>query len=121
MNEIEVKDLYVRHHFGGGVYTKETYVPAGYVLVQHKHLYEHLSVLAKGRAIVSKSAELSRLIEGPTVIVIEAGIHHRVQAVTDCVWLCIHATEATDPKEIDETLIIESSKEEMRAIGGAAV
>ena len=38
----------IHHHFSAGVYAKETRIPAGYVLVQHKHKFDHLSILASG-------------------------------------------------------------------------
>ena len=41
-------DPEVRHHFGGGVYAKETFIPADKWLVQHTHKFDHLSVLAQG-------------------------------------------------------------------------
>jgi hypothetical protein len=41
-------DLPITHHFGGGVYSKETRVAAGLILVQHKHAHDHLSILASG-------------------------------------------------------------------------
>ena len=38
----------INHHFSAGVYAKETLIPAGHVLVQHKHKFSHLSILASG-------------------------------------------------------------------------
>jgi len=38
----------IEHHFSAGVYAKETRIPAGNVLVQHKHKHDHLSILASG-------------------------------------------------------------------------
>lgn len=117
MREIDPSELDVKHHFGSGIYAKETRIPAGHVLVQHKHVYAHLSLLASGRAIISKGVAPSWIEEGPAVIPIDAGVHHRVEAVTDCVFFCIHATKEHDLKKIDSTLIVPSSREEMRRIG----
>lgn len=100
MNEIDLKELNVSHHFGGGVYAKETRIPAGYVMVQHKHRYEHLSLLASGIAEIG-----AVLREGPFVMVVPAECYHRVRAVTDCVWYCIHATEERDPTKVDQVLV----------------
>ena len=43
-------DLKITHHFGGGVYVKQTFVPANTVLEQHKHTFDHLSfvVISEG-------------------------------------------------------------------------
>jgi quercetin dioxygenase-like cupin family protein len=123
MTEIDVKDLSVTHHFGGGVYVKETRIPAGHVLVQHRHLVDHLSLLAAGRALLTR-AGASVEVAGPQVLTIVAGELHRVAAITDCLWFCIHATEETDEKAVDQVLIepiLPSTADEMRdlAKGGS--
>jgi len=94
----------IQHHFGGGVYAKETHIPAGVVLTQHRHQFDHLSVLASGTAIVEVDGQL-RTLAGPTCIVIEAGKVHSVTAVTPVTWYCVHATDCTDPDKVDHQLI----------------
>ena len=94
----------VSHHFGGGAYAKETRIPAGVVLHQHKHPHAHLSVLASGRAYV-ESAGRGREYVGPLCMTIPAGVPHSVTAVTDVVWYCIHATEDTDPATVDTSIL----------------
>src|ERR1700732_5331112 len=98
MIEVEhISDLGIKHHFGGGVYIKETHIPKGYVLVQHKHHYDHQSILASGSAVMNGVTYVA-----PVVLKIEAGTHHGVKALTDCVWYCIHATKEDDPEKIDQ-------------------
>ena len=104
------------HHFGGGVYTKMVSFRPGDILVQHKHNFDHLSVLARGvvellvdgeRSVLNAEAE-------PIVLTIAAGKHHGIKALTDGVWLCVHATDETDPEQIDHTLVSpETSDAEM--------
>jgi mannose-6-phosphate isomerase-like protein (cupin superfamily) len=109
-------DLGIAHHFGGGVYAKETHVGAGHVLVQHKHEHAHLSILACGTVEVQVDGVRS-ILAAPACITIEAGKHHGIRALTDVVWYCIHATDCTDPGAVDEVLIAEdSSPGEMQAI-----
>ena len=43
----------VSHSFSGGLYCKRMKVQAGHFIVQHKHKYDHLSVLVSGLAIVT--------------------------------------------------------------------
>lgn len=98
----------IAHHFGGGVYAKETKVPAGMVLVQHKHNHDHLSVLAAGRVeVVVDGVRTER--EGPACILIKAGKYHGVKALTDVSWFCIHATDCTDESEVDKVFIAPDS------------
>ena len=94
----------MKHHFSHGLYAKESVIPAGQMLMQHKHNYSHLSILAMGKVIVCVDEETS-IVEGPACIEIAAGKHHAVKALTDCVWFCIHATDETDPSKVDEVLI----------------
>lgn len=111
----------IHHLFGGGVYAKETRVPAGHVLVQHKHEHDHLSYLVSGEVELEVDGRRSRLA-GPAGLTIEAGKHHGVKALTDTIWLCIHATDCTDPAQVDEVLIAPGSdtKEMMALAEGMA-
>lgn len=97
----------IQHLFGGGVYVKETRIPAGAALVQHKHAHDHLSYLASGTVELHVDGMVSTLT-GPLGLTIEAGKHHGVKALTEALWLCIHATDCEDEHEVDSTLIVHS-------------
>lgn len=99
-----LNSLDITHHFGGGVYAKQTAIPAGLVLTQHVHKHDHLSVLASGIAAVSVDG-VDTEHAGPACIVIAAGKVHSVRAVTDVVWYCIHATNETDAGKVDAELV----------------
>jgi quercetin dioxygenase-like cupin family protein len=99
----------INHHFSAGVYAKETLIPAGQVLVQHKHKFSHLSILASGSIELMVDGE-RKIIHAPACLTIEADKHHGVKSLTDVVWYCIHATECTDIDEIDEVLIVPSDQ-----------
>ena len=92
------------HHFSDGLYAKETHIDAGQMLMQHKHKYSHLSVLAKGKVVVVKDGDI-QIVEAPACLEIVAGENHGVKAITDCVWFCIHATDEKDASKVDEILI----------------
>jgi quercetin dioxygenase-like cupin family protein len=78
----------VEHHFAGGIYAKETHIPAGVVLTQHEHPHDHLSILAKGDALlVVDGIEIA--LSGPKCLNIPAGRKHSVKAVSNIVWFCI--------------------------------
>ncbi|WP_341887055.1 hypothetical protein [Variovorax sp. YR752] len=94
----------ITHHFGGGVYAKETHIAAGLILIQHKHEHDHLSVLASGTVELLIDGVRSEMT-GPACLTITAGKHHGVKALTDVVWFCIHATDCTDSHKVDEVLI----------------
>lgn len=94
----------VAHHFGGGTYAKETHIPAGIELQQHVHPHAHLSILAAGRVLVVAGDQEAEYV-APACITIAAGVRHRVVALTDAVWYCIHATDDTDPATVDSTIL----------------
>jgi quercetin dioxygenase-like cupin family protein len=94
----------IAHHFSDNLYAKECFIPAGSLLVQHQHNYDHLSVVAKGRVKVLIDDEV-KVFDAPYCLNIEKGKNHSVLAVTDVVWFCIHATDEKDPSKIDEVLI----------------
>jgi quercetin dioxygenase-like cupin family protein len=97
----------IQHHFGGGVYAKETRIPAGYLAVQHKHKFDHLSVLASGAVEVIVDGE-STEYTAPACLTIAAGKEHSVLALTDVVWYCIHATDCDDESAVDALLTQEA-------------
>ena len=105
----------ISHHFGAGVYAKETRIPAGSILVQHKHKHDHLSVLASGSVELVVDG-IKSIIHAPACLTIEANKHHGVKSLTDVVWYCIHATECTDTDEIDEVLIVTGNDTEMQTL-----
>jgi hypothetical protein len=98
------------HHFGGGVYAKQTMIPAGLILSQHKHTHDHLSLLTHGSVIVAVdgvTAMYTATPAAPVVLTIPAGKLHKVESLTDVVWFCIHATDETDPEKVDHAIIEE--------------
>lgn len=99
----------VIHHMPDedGVYIKETHIPAGVKLSMHVHTFTHKSVLASGKALLHVGGS-SKEITAPSVFVVQTGVAHEVEAITDCVWLCIHATDESDPDKIDHTIVKES-------------
>ena len=112
MNFIEPE---IRHHFGGGVYAKETIIPANKWLVQHAHKFDHLSVLAQGSVELIVDGTVT-VVNAPACLTIKAGKHHGVKSLTDVIWYCIHATECTDEDEVDEVIIASTDSAQVRQI-----
>ena len=97
-------DLGIVHHFSSRVYAKEMRLPAGSDAVSHPQPFDHLSVLASGRALV-ETDHGSTEYSGFAVIEIKAGVHHKITALEDVRWLCIHACEETDPEKVDDVIL----------------
>jgi quercetin dioxygenase-like cupin family protein len=105
----------INHYFSAGVYAKETLIPAGQILVQHKHKFDHLSILASGSVELMVDGE-KRIVHAPACLTIEADKHHGVKSLTDVVWYCIHATDCTDTDEIDEVLIAPGNADQVQEL-----
>ena len=97
-------DLHVQHHFSDGLYAKQMTLPKGHFAVSHKHNYSHLSVLASGVAVVDVDG-VESTYTAPACINISASVEHKITALEDVVWFCIHATDEADATKIDEVLI----------------
>lgn len=97
-------ELHIEHFHAGNVYSKAARIPAGHILVQHKHKYDHLSILASGTVVVDVDGERTEYT-GPACLNIRAGIHHGVRALTDSVWYCIHSVTDAEKEDADELLI----------------
>jgi len=103
----------IHHHFSSGVYAKETRIPAGFILVQHVHKHDHLSILASG-SVEMVVDDVKSVIHAPACLTIAAGKHHGIKSLTDVVWYCVHATDCTDENEVDEVLIEPDNIEQMQ-------
>jgi quercetin dioxygenase-like cupin family protein len=89
----------IRHYFSGGAYVREQTLAEGLEVEKHEHDYDHVSYLCAGRALLDVDGELEYLT-GPCAILIKAGCRHRIAALTDITWLCIHAESVADPETI---------------------
>jgi len=97
--------MITKHHFSDRVYAKESFLDAGIHVPKHVHNYSHLSILARGRALVTIDG-VTETYTGPVCIEIKKNVSHSVQPITnDVVWYCIHATDCSDITTIDEVLI----------------
>jgi len=99
----------IEHHFSDNVYARQMMMPAGYKVDTHKHNYDHLSILARGTALVKVDGN-EQLYIAPACISIEKDKVHEIIAIDDMVWFCIHSTEEKDTSKIDEVLIKGESK-----------
>ena len=94
----------VKHFFSSGVYAKQQELRAGEFVMTHRHCYDHMSILAQGACKLTVDG-VETEISAPRCVEIKANVSHRIEALQDSVWFCIHHTTETDVSKIDETLI----------------
>lgn len=95
----------IEHFFTDGVYARKMLIPAGTQVPSHKHVYNHLSILAQGKVRVSVGPIIKEYV-APAMIEVKKDLVHTISAVEDSVWYCIHATDATDIESLESTVII---------------
>ena len=100
----------ITHYFAPGVYAREMWMPAGCLITGKIHLTEHLNVLSQGRVSVSNKGE-SITMEAPYTFVSLVGTKRAIFAHEDSTWTTIHATDLTDPEDIEDEIIAESFEE----------
>lgn len=100
----------ITHHFAPGVYAREMWMPAGCLITGKIHLTEHLNILSQGKVSVSNQGE-SIEMTAPHTFVSPVGTKRAIYAHEDSTWTTIHATELTDPEEIEDEIIAESFEE----------
>ncbi len=94
----------IAHYFSDGVYAKQMYLEKGHIARSHKHVYDHLSILASGSVDVLCNG-VKTAFTAPSCIDIKAGIEHEIIAHEDSTFFCVHRTDVTDLEHIDEVLI----------------
>ena len=100
----------ITHHFAPGVYAREMWMPAGCLITGKIHLTEHLNILSQGSVSVSNKGD-SITMTAPHTFVSPVGTKRAIYAHEDSTWTTIHATELTDPEEIEREIIAESFEE----------
>ncbi len=97
----------VTHHFGGGIYLREMFAPAGTLILGHEHRGEHMCVLLKGSMKILGDEGQVRTIHAPLIFTAPAG---RKLALTleDVTFMNIHPAEKTDPEVLEERFVRKS-------------
>lgn len=110
----------VTHNFAPDIYIREIYMPAGTVVIGHKHLTEHFNVILKGKCRVMIGDVVEELT-APCTFVSGAGSQKIVNVLEDCIWQTVHSNpdNATDIETLESRYVIkgvaitESQKEKL--------
>lgn len=100
-------DCPVTHHFAPGLYAREIFIPAGFVIVGKIHRHAHVNTISKGRVVVATEFGTQELV-APCTFVSQPGTKRAVVAHEDTIWTTYHPTEETDLAKIEEHVIAPS-------------
>lgn len=112
MKTVEQAETPSYHHFTDGLYTRETHMPAGSIVVGKKHRYRVTNIMVKGHVSIINGDEVAEY-KAPCIFESEAGVSKVAYFHEDSVWLNCHPTEETDLEKIEEEVI----KEEPKCLG----
>lgn len=101
-------EIPTNHYTVQGLYAREIFIPAGTLLTGKVHKAEHLNIVSQGEILVWTEGGMRR-IKAPCVLPSYAGAKRVGLALADTVWVTIHATDKTDPAEIEADLIEDST------------
>lgn len=95
---------HVTHYFSDGLYARQVELKADTVMVGKIHLTGHINVLLSGTIDVMTELGVARYT-GPAVILSPAGEQKVGNAITDCTWVTIHATNLTELDDLERELV----------------
>lgn len=102
----------LKHSFADGMYVREIFIPAGYMVVGKIHKYKHPNFLLSGTVQLITEFE-TKTLTGPLSIISEAGTKRTLYSVTDLVWVTVHANpdELRDVDELVNLITAETYEE----------
>lgn len=92
-------DCPATHHFGPGTYLREVFMPAGCLVIGHKHREDCVNVLMSGKIRVAIDGVIRDLC-APAVMPSRAGSRKVAYIVEDVRWLTVHSNP-TDERDIE--------------------
>ncbi len=98
-------DCPVQHHFAPGLYGRELFIPEHVTITGYIHKTEHLSILLSGTLLMTNGEGEPVELTGPRVEIAKPGTKRVAYAMTDSRFLTVHATDETDVKTLEATLV----------------
>ncbi len=100
----EQVELPTSHHFGGGVYLRELFIPKGHTLIGRTHKKEHLCIFVCGDMTVVSDGARTRLT-GYKTFVSAPGVKRAGYAHEDSIFVTVHRTDSKDLDEIERETV----------------
>ena len=105
MNQDKLKELNpVKHSFADGCYIREIFNPANELLVTKIHKKEHPFFLMQGEMSILTEDGIKHL-KAPHHGITKPGTKRIIYTHSDCIFITVHATTATNIDKIEEQVI----------------
>lgn len=96
------------HYFVPGYYVRQIKIPAGRVILGHKHRNACLNLMLKGKMIVWMNG-ITQVVEAPFQFISEGGTRKVARVLEDMVFATVHRTDGTDIPALEQELFEESA------------
>lgn len=103
----------VTHRWAHGLYIRETFMPAGALVVSKIHRYNNPAFIVQGRALVKSETE-QHIVQAGDRFITPAGTKRALYMLEDTVWVTVHPNPDNE-RDLDkiEARLIAASFEEL--------
>lgn len=91
------------HLFATDTYVRQITMPAGSIILGHRHLTDHVNNVVRGKVVVSQDGEVEE-IEGPHIFVSKPGVRKALLIVEETVWQTVHVIDLPIVPETPEEI-----------------
>lgn len=109
-------DLNLKHMFAPGVYLRMITVPAGSLILGHRHKTEYFNIVLSGSASVLMGGKIED-VKAPCIIKSGVGIQKLAYVTSEMIWVTVHPTDETDIDKIEQQLLFKSKALEKHKAG----
>lgn len=95
MSEVRTISTFEVDDIWGKLYS----VPADFVVPQHQHEHDHITLFIRGRVKVWIEEKFHGVHHAPYALTVKASLRHTFQAVDECVFCCLHNLRGTGLEE----------------------
>lgn len=111
------------HHFAEGIYVRETFLPAGSIVVGKIHRYSTVNLITLGmvKAFNPEQPENDKIMVAPFTFVSPPGSKRAVFAIQDSIWCTVHQSSSQDLDTLEDEFIVKDydqlTQEERKCLG----
>lgn len=98
----------LKHHFEGGLYTREIFMPQGHICVSFIHKQQHPSFLVKGKLSYLNDEGEVKNIEAPHTVFTQIGTQRVFYIHEDTTWICVYKTDADNVEDAEKEIYADS-------------
>ena len=107
-----MKEYYpLKHHFEGGLYTREIFMPKGHVTVSFIHKQQHPSFLLEGKVSFLNDKGKIITLTAPETVFTQIGAQRIFFIHEDTKWVCVYKTKATTVEEAEKEVYATNYKQ----------